>query len=625
MKKNLLTVLLGAFMCFGISSQANAQCASCTIDPSCMPAGGGLCPDSLPGATQGTPYVQDVTFYLPPQINVTSPINLGNVPLKKVTITNISGLPYGLTWQANNANKTYFPSNGENHGCVQICGTTFANAGTYNLTVNVDAVVAAGGVLGDQSGSQSFSFQMVVLPSTSGNAVFSYSPSAICIPGIVNFSPNINVNFPQVADYTWSFGNGNTSTVKNPPAQTYSSTGTVVASCTTTIYKLAITSLKVNVCNRCWWAGDVEELSCSNGNADIIPTINVNNVSRTLGEESNNCQPSWNISSNPIDLTAHPTSSTNALITISLLENDGASTDDVPPAGAYTAIVSAPGTYTFDHGGANGFAGEFVVSKILVNTLSANDTIDVANAPVIGALNTSGNLICSGDSILLTIDPGFNYRWVKNDTIELVETSNSIYVKSGGKYYVEVFDLASGCFTKSSTIVIDEYNLIPNFSLIFNQNTSALYPNIAGFYTYQWQKQNGANWVNIPAPLGVQSSYVPTTSGVYKLIISNGNCTNEAIYTLNGLSFEDYASLDFISIFPNPSNGVFNVKLDLNAETDVEIFIYDVSGRMLKAFDMQKYSGSTIIEINASDLNTGVYVVNTRLNGVDKNHRLVIQ
>lgn len=624
MKKNLLTVLLGAFLCVGFSIKSNAQCASCTIDPSCMPAGGGLCPDSLPGATQGTPYVQDVTFYLPPQINVTSPINLGNVPLKKVTITNISGLPYGLTWQANNANKTYYPSNGENHGCVQICGTTFASPGTYNLTVNVDAVVAAGGILGDQSGSQSFSFQMVVLPSTSGNAVFSYSPSAICIPGSVNFSPNINVNFPQVADYTWDFGNGSTSTDKNPQPQVYTTTGTVVASCTTAIYKLAITSLKVNVCNRCWWAGDVEELSCGNGNPDIVPTINVNNNSRTLNEVSNNCQPSWNISANPIDLTSHVSNSNVALVTISLLENDGTSSDDTPPAGPYVAIVSGPGVYTFDHGGGNGFAGEFVVSKVLVDNIGARDTFQVNSAPVINSLITSSSVMCSGDSVLLTIDPGFNYRWVKNDTIELVETSNSIYVKSGGRYFVEVFDLASGCVTKSSEVFIDEFQAIPSFNLLLNANMGVVYPSITGMYTYQWQKQNGANWVNIPAPLGVQSSYSPSTSGVYKLIISNENCTNEAIITFAKVDIENFASVDFINIFPNPSNGVFNVKLDLNADTDVEIFIYDVSGRMLKAFDKQKYAGSTIIEINANDLNPGVYFVNTRLNGVDKNHSIII-
>lgn len=625
MKKNLLTVLLGAFLCVGFSIKSNAQCASCTIDPSCMPAGGGLCPDSLPGATQGTPYIQDVTFYLPPQINVTSPVNLGNVPLKKVTITNVSGLPYGLTWQANNANKTYYPSNGENHGCVQICGTTFASPGTYNLTVNVDAVVAAGGILGDQSGSQSFSFQMVVLPSTSGNAVFSYSPSAICIPGSVNFSPNINVNFPQVADYTWDFGNGSTSTDKNPQPQVYTTTGTVVASCTTAIYKLAITSLKVNVCNRCWWAGDAEELSCGNGNADIVPTINVNNTSRSLNEVGNNCQPSWNIAANPIDLTASSGNPNAAIVTISLLEIDNISSDDSPPAGPYTTSITGPGTYTFDHGGTDGFAGEFVVSKILVNSLSANDTIDVSTAPVIGALSASALDLCSGDSILLTIDPGFSYRWVKNDTIELVETTSAIYVKSGGTYKVEVYDLTSGCATVSSSVVINEFPSIPNFGIQVNQNAGLLYPSISGMYTYQWQKQNGANWVNIPAPLGTQSSYAPSTSGVYKLIITNGNCTKEATYTFTKLDIDNFASVDFISIFPNPSNGVFNVKLDLNADTDVEIFIYDISGRMLKALDKQKYTGSTIIEVNASDLNAGIYVVNTRLNGVDKNHRLVIQ
>ncbi len=624
MKKNLLTVLSVTLIYWGLSTNAKAQCSSCTIDPTCMPAGGGLCPDSLPGATQGTPYIQDVTFYLPPQILVTSPINLGNVPLKKVTITNISGLPYGLSWQANNANKTYYPSNGENHGCVQICGTTFASPGTYNLTVNVDAVVAAGGILGDQSGSQSFSFQMLVLPSTSGNAVFSYSPSAICIPGIVNYTPNISVNFPQVADYSWDFGNGNTSTAMNPPAQTYGVVGNVVARCTTDIYKLAITSLKVNVCNRCWWSGDIEEASCSNGNADIQPTISVNSVGVQLGEVANNCQPQWTNISN-IDLTANSSNPNLATVSISLIERDNISSDDVPPAGPYVTTISGPGTYTFDHGAADGFSGEFIVSKILVNSLNASDTIAVSTAPVIGALTATNTVVCTGDSILLSIDPGFSYRWVKNDTVELVETTNSIYVKTGGKYYVEVYDLNSGCATTSSFIIVDEFASIPNFTVQINQNLGMLYPSISGLYTYQWQILNGSTWYNIPAPLGTQSTYSPNSSGTYKVIISNGNCTKEATYVFTKLDIDNFATVEFINIFPNPSDGIFNVKLDLNAETEVEIFILDVSGRTLKAINKQSYSGSSTISVNASDLNSGIYFVNTRLNGVDKYHRILIK
>src|SRR5690606_27124712 len=176
------------------------------------------------------------------------------------------------------------------------------------------------------------------------------------------------------------------------------------------------------------------------------------------------------ISSDPIDLTANSSNPNSANVSISLLEIDNVSSDDSPPSGPYIVTITGPGTYTFDHGGTNGFAGEFVVSKILVNTLSANDTIDVSTAPVIGALNASSNVLCTGDSILLSIDPGFNYRWVKNDTIELVETSNSIYVKTGGTYKVEVYDLASGCATVSSSVTIDEYASIPNFVIQMNQN-----------------------------------------------------------------------------------------------------------------------------------------------------------
>src|SRR5690606_3678125 len=102
---------------------------------------------------------------------------------------------------------------------------------------------------------------------------------------------------------------------------------------------------------------------------------------------------------------------------------------------------------------------------------------------------------------------------VKNDSIELLDSTNEIYIKAGGKYFVEVYDLATGCATTSSSIIVDEFPSVPNFSIQVNQNLGMMYTTLTGLYTYQWQIFNGGTWYNIPSPLGTQSAYTPAQSG----------------------------------------------------------------------------------------------------------------
>lgn len=576
-----------------------------------MPASGGLCPDSLPGATQGSSYVQDVTFYLPPQINVTSPINLGNVPLKSVYIRNITGLPFGLSWQANKPSKTYFPSNGENHGCVQICGTTYVAPGTYNLTVNVDAVVAAGGILGDQSGSQSFSFQMEVLPSSSANPVFNLTPTFSCGAVPMNFTSNMAVSYPNYIEYAWDFGDNTTSTNKDE-VHTYATNGSYTVTNTTTIYQLAITYVEFTSntdFHTCAGASTPKtKVKLTSGSAS-------NSFTPTTGSKPFKYNVNWVLNGDPVSLWME-----DEVAGIAVWCNN-------KTAVANITGITGPGTYSFSSG-SYAISGHVVVSKINPSPFTATETVNVYSAPpstnIISSLGTFD--LCDGDSLDLSVYTGFSYRWYHNDTVELANSdTNVLRIFEGGRYRVDIADPVSGCVYTTPTITVNILAGVPS-SFVINFNGTNLIPSISGPYSYQWQIQNGANWVNIPAPLGVQSLYTPQKNGVYRLVITSvGGCSVYADKVISTLSIVDDAVLANTTIFPNPSNGVFNVKLDLNADTDVEIFIYDISGRMLKALDKQKYTGSTIIEVNASDLNAGIYVVNTRLNGVDKNHRLVIQ
>ena len=73
------------------------------------------------------------------------------------------------------------------------------------------------------------------------------------------------------------------------------------------------------------------------------------------------------------------------------------------------------------------------------------------------------------------------------------------------------------------------------------------------------------------------------------------------------LSLDDIAFNDAVTIYPNPSNGVFNIKNELNAHL-TKATVYDVSGRLISEFDISNaYKTHPIHLMRASK---GIYFVN---------------
>ena len=98
---------------------------------------------------------------------------------------------------------------------------TFTSAGTFNVTL---LTTAANGLTA--SASQQITIQSVP------NPTFVAPISSNCAPASIN----INNTTPSVAgsSYLWNFGNGSTSILENPPAQTYNTNGSFTVSLTIT-------------------------------------------------------------------------------------------------------------------------------------------------------------------------------------------------------------------------------------------------------------------------------------------------------------------------------------------------------------------------------------------------------
>ena len=98
---------------------------------------------------------------------------------------------------------------------------TFTSAGTFNVTL---LTTAANGLTASAS-------QQIIIQSVP-NPTFVAPINSNCAPALIN----INNTTPSVpgSSYLWNFGNGSTSILENPPAQTYNTNGSFTVSLTIT-------------------------------------------------------------------------------------------------------------------------------------------------------------------------------------------------------------------------------------------------------------------------------------------------------------------------------------------------------------------------------------------------------
>lgn len=251
---NTFTSLVGIValtLCSAATSVA--QCESCEPDLSCVavdfPV---LCPEQLPNAIQGEPYSATATFNLPP--SVVDPGSGLEATLLTVTISQVTGLPFGLEFSPNNPDGVYQPGEGEYYGCSVVCGTPLVS-GSFFVDINVSVLVSAFGF--QQTVNESFSLPLVVEPGegTGGTTSFELSATQGCAPFEVQGTNLIEDNG---ASYFWDFGNGQTSSAFNPTF-TYDAPGTYTVTVQTEVSELALTQVNITTLGG-GWGQDIEDV-----------------------------------------------------------------------------------------------------------------------------------------------------------------------------------------------------------------------------------------------------------------------------------------------------------------------------------------------------------------------------
>ncbi|MDA7578579.1 T9SS type A sorting domain-containing protein [Flavobacteriales bacterium] len=197
-----------------------------------------------------------------------------------------------------------------------------------------------------------------------------------------------------------------------------------------------------------------------------------------------------------------------------------------------------------------------------------------------------------------TLDLTLDYTSIYNDNIsichgDIYSINNSIYSTSGS-YIDSILDV--NCWSIINTNLTVGDTLISSISQVGNILASNV---IGGFppYSYQWNT------------FDTTANITTSLNGQYWLIISDSlNCPVDTTYFYvdihSGIS--DFG-INELSIYPNPSDDVFNISFKSNNAQDFSVRILNVIGEKLIVEDLQQFIGEYSKKISLNQNSKGIY------------------
>ena len=242
-------------------------------------------------------------------------------------------------------------------------------------------------------------------------------------------------------------------------------------------------------------------------------------------------------------------------------------------------------------------ADTFTVITVIAGCSSA------VSAPVITIVNPSppaptitpaGSIsFCAGDSAILVSSDSVGIAWSPGGA-----STRSIVVTSSGSYTVTV--TAAGCSTASAPVMVI-VNPVPSPPTI-SQNGNILTANPPGA-SYQWYM--GGNFLS-----GANSqTYTASSPGNYTVTVTDSNgCTSaqSAVFILTGIE-NGLNGNDFISVFPNPNTGIFNLKISGIQLQEAKINSISLDGSSVFQDQLGNLKGGFEKQIDLSNLADGIY------------------
>ncbi|MBI5539320.1 MAG: T9SS type A sorting domain-containing protein, partial [Bacteroidia bacterium] len=227
-------------------------------------------------------------------------------------------------------------------------------------------------------------------------------------------------------------------------------------------------------------------------------------------------------------------------------------------------------------------------------------------------------VICLGSAVTLSGSGATSYTW-DNGVTDGTPFTPSI----AGVTTYTVTGTINGCSNTDQVVVTVNTAPVAGFSYIDNG---------FGNVTFTDLSQGASSWTWTFGDGGIDFTQNPTytylANGTYTItqIVQSPCGTNSTSQTINVII--DNVNLVSVSsqleVFPNPSNGQFNIKYSSNTGNSFEVKIISVTGEVVSSIEYTKTSTSMIIPVNIEKLAKGIYQIKVTNGNEVMNSRIII-
>lgn len=246
-------------------------------------------------------------------------------------------------------------------------------------------------------------------------------------------------------------------------------------------------------------------------------------------------------------------------------------------------------------------AGNYTITVTDSLNCDAIASLNVLDPPAVLSLNDSiNNILCSGQSTGYAMVqatggfPSYSYLWSNGAITSTIENVPA------GSYSVSVTD-DYGC-TQIQNINITEPASALNISINYSGGDSltALATGGTAPYSYEWDFTTGFQ---------TNATATGLSNGNYYVVVTDANgCTQVITYNLVILNNNNLQSDQVFHLFPVPANDLITFEYQMDASSDLNLTILDVSGRILQTHVINDAQIGQL-QIETSDLSPGIYMM----------------
>lgn len=458
------------------------------------------------------------------------------------------------------------------------------------------------------------------------------SATTFCAGGSVTLDAG---SYPG-ATYAWSNG-GTTQTINVSTSGTYSCTVTKSNGCSSTSNAITVTvnpdpsvptitpTGPTTFCN----GGSVTLISSqgsgimwSNNATSQNISVNSSGTYDVTYTDGNGCSAisaptTVTVNANPSAPTISASGTTSFCTGDSVMLTSSQSSGNMWSPGGETTqniTVMSSGTYSVIYTDANG-----------CSATSGSTNVSVSSSPAPSITATGSTSICPGDMVTLSSSPADSYQWYLNGNPINGATSQTYSASAAGNFAVDVTNTnpcnGTGMSSATTVTMLSAPTAAFNWSVpVINQygfNSTS-----TGATIYLWDFGDG----NLSTAQNPTHIYASSGTYVVTLVVTNANgCTDTTTTTINFVSgIEEATTLAGITAYPNPANETVNLDINLNANSDVNVVAYDMTGQVLINENNDCTAGKTNLQYDVTSWSNGIYFFQVTTNGTTNTIRVVI-